>query len=131
MWWQPAHVTPSLQACMARLAFHDMHGPSAYTFETGQQHPVLAVVPDGAHGVRMWLADRWVGEARWRVDGEVATLATLTIDDRVATVPLALLRAALLDAVESALRDAAVPTLETAEGEHRTIAPITTRDMRG
>jgi hypothetical protein len=130
MWWQPAGVTPSLQACMGRLAFHDAHGPSPYTFETGQHHPVLALVPDGADGMRMWLVDRWVGEARWRVDPDGATLMTFTVDDNVAHVPIEFLRAALLHAVEATLRDVGVPTLVTMEGERRTITPISSRRMR-
>jgi hypothetical protein len=129
MWWQPAGVMPSLQACMARLAFHDAHGPSPYTFETGQQHPVLALAPDGVNGVRLWLVDRWAGEAHWRVDGKVATFTTFTVDADATEAPGALLRAALLDAAEAALRDDGVPTLVTMDGERRTVAPITTRRM--
>ena len=133
MWWQPAGVPPSLQTCMARLAFHDAHGPSPYTFETGQQHPVLAVVPDGPRGVRMWLVDRWVGDARWHVeDGQTtsARLEAFRVDDATAA-PLAVLRAALQDAVEAALRDGGITTLADADGEWRTIAPITARRMAG
>jgi hypothetical protein len=115
---------------MARLAFHDVHGPSPYTFETGQQHPVLALVPDGDCHLQMWLHDRWVGEASWRVDGDVATIETFNVAGAATDTTTDLLHASLLDAVEVVLRDAAVPTLETMHGDRRTIAPITTRRMR-
>ena len=92
MWWTPAGTTPTLQACMARLAFHDRYGSSPYAFQTGQQYPVMAIEAEGDNSLRMWLDGRIVGHAS--LDGHCE------IDD---STPL--LREALLDAVEVVLRD--------------------------
>lgn len=102
MWWLPAGTRPSLQACMARLAFHDRHGSSPYAFETGQQQPVMAIELDGDDRLRMWLDGRIVGHATLAAECEVND-----------TTPL--LREALLDAVDVVLRDRGLR------------APITTR----
>ena len=63
MWWLPAGITPTLQACMARLAFHDRYGSSPYAFQIGQQYPVMAIEADSDDGLRMWLDGRIAGHA--------------------------------------------------------------------
>ena len=137
MWWLPAGSVPSMQACMARLAFHDQHGTTPYAFETGQNMSVLAVVPDGDLGLRLWVHDRWAGHAKWLLDGDVATLVDVQIgDERVdgavdvtVDVTSSHLRAALIDAVEVALRDLAVRRLVTDNGEVRDLTQIRHRGV--
>jgi len=43
MWFVPAGTVPTLQEGMARLAFHDEFGSSAYAFCTGERFPELVM----------------------------------------------------------------------------------------
>ena len=122
MWWIPTGTTPTLQACMARLAFHDRHGPTPYAFEIGQQQPVLAIADDGPTALQMWLDDRAIGRAAWRLQVTDAHLTHFAVDDSSAE-----LGAALQDAVEVTLRDRAITTLHMADGTARALGPIRRR----
>lgn len=122
MWWIPAGTIPTLQACMARLAFHDLHGSTPYAFETGQQQPVLAIAEEGPTGLQMWLDDQAIGRAAWRIDATDAHLTSFNVDDSRPE-----LHDALHDAVEVALRDRAISALHRTDGSVRRVTPIRTR----
>ncbi len=43
MWWIPAATVPTMQECLARMAFFDEFGSTPYAFITGQRPPQLVV----------------------------------------------------------------------------------------
>lgn len=119
MWWIPAGSIPTLQACMARLRFHDRHGTSPYAFETGQQVPALVIAADPASdALHAWLDGEWAGAIEWRPRGDSFAVTALRLEH-----PAPLLRHWLVDALDALARDRGVPTIEI-DGVARPVEPI-------
>lgn len=82
MWWVPAGTVPTLDECKRRLAFHELHGSTPYSFAMGERPPVLVLhrtrTTDGG-SLRATLDGEAVASADWstRVDTAVAEVATV------------------------------------------------------
>lgn len=79
LWWLPAGTVPTLEECKRRLAFHDLHGSTPYTFGMGERLPAFALhhsaTPDGGT-VRAELDGATVATATWRLRDGIATVDT-------------------------------------------------------
>lgn len=81
LWWLPAGAVPTLEECKRRLAFHDLHGSTPYTFGMGERLPVFAL-----H--RSATADG--GTVRAEFDGVPVAFATWTPSDTTLTAEIEL-----------------------------------------